>query len=790
MPVATLATLESLRSELVNSKYYLNVRSGFMAPVTLHCSYGDSGESVSFYIFDGSEKFNLAGSSVSIHGTRRDGANFGPFSCTTSDTNRVTFTLTSTMTAVEGGGIAEFVISKSGSTVGTANFGILVEKAVFPNGVAYDSDPSVYQDILRYVQTSEASINSRISNIVAQAGDDNTEIVDARLDAENTVTYPTLKDRLDAEYDNTVDYMEDSIGGKPFTWVIGSLNTSNGQEIVSTMAIRSSFYKASDELSAYNPSNRNIMVFEYDNAKGFIQRRNGSTLTDMYWDLDSRTEYIRVVMSEATTVTSAKDIYDGFVMLTDVNAYYPRLLNTIAESNDANTAKTARELKRVETANRSKWAINHTNLRTMQSYDINNAAPISICTDGYNFLYDFDIEDYKNQEDHVYYVSPNGRSNWDGLSEGTPKLLSDFLDTSNAVCANNTTIILLDGVYRDIANGINSSKSTIPRNYNLIAKNPGKAILAHIGAVLTWTKDSTYTNCYRTSRSNVLKCVQLIDDEFIMLTNASSLSECDSTQGTWYLDSNTTLYAHLFFDKTPDYYTFFPLLQYYAPVIEVKNTSQNTSLYMEGIVCLGGRHSTAYISNSSSYTTVNFYAKDCQFIGAYSPDASYDGISILGGNAYFVNCKAMYSSKDGFNYHAANGKTCKFIEIDCVGAYNGTDGNATIANNNGSTAHDGCTGVRINGAYYCNNGPNVSDVHTNTRTYTLNCVAFDSLSATDTQFYKSDYNCGQAGATMYVHNCVGYGSKCSAYCAADATLDITNCDFETEPAGNGTIIVH
>jgi hypothetical protein len=40
-------------------------------------------------------------------------------------------------------------------------------------------------------------LDARIDNIVANAGSSNTEIVDARYDSINNVTYPTLKDRLD-----------------------------------------------------------------------------------------------------------------------------------------------------------------------------------------------------------------------------------------------------------------------------------------------------------------------------------------------------------------------------------------------------------------------------------------------------------------------------------------------------------------------------------------------------------------------------------------------------------------
>lgn len=195
MATVTLATLQNMRKELVNSKYYLNIRSGYMAPVTLHCSYGDSGETVTFYIFDGGDELDLTGAVVSVHGTRRDGANFGPFSCTV-DSNSVSFELQSTMTAVEGGGIAEFTITKNSSTIGTCNFGIMVEDAVFPNGVAYDSDPSVYQDILAYIQemTATSTYELRTSFTSALAAEASAR---ASADATNASNINTQKGRID-----------------------------------------------------------------------------------------------------------------------------------------------------------------------------------------------------------------------------------------------------------------------------------------------------------------------------------------------------------------------------------------------------------------------------------------------------------------------------------------------------------------------------------------------------------------------------------------------------------------
>lgn len=196
MSTFTMATLESVRGEIFHSKYYLNIRSGYMAPVTLHCSYGDSGETVSFYIFDGTEKLDLTSAVASVHGTRIDGADFGPFACTISDGNKVSFTLDSAMTAVEGSAIAEIVITSGGATIGTCNFGILIENAVFPNGVAYDNDPAVYQNILKYVQTMAANTKSELRT--EYLGKISSE-ASARQSADNTInnTISTLSQRVE-----------------------------------------------------------------------------------------------------------------------------------------------------------------------------------------------------------------------------------------------------------------------------------------------------------------------------------------------------------------------------------------------------------------------------------------------------------------------------------------------------------------------------------------------------------------------------------------------------------------
>lgn len=363
MATATLATLETLRSELVNSRYYLNIRSGYMAPVTLHCSYGDSGESVTFYIFDGSDKLSLDGSAASVHGTRIDGAVFGPIACQTED-NKVTFNITSEMTAVEGSAIAEIVITKGSTTVGTCNFGILIENAAFPNGVSYDTDPSVYMNILKYVQTipaslegsftrrinsevnsrtagddylksriaaeegarqsADAALSSRIDNIVSPSGaaPSATEVTDARTAFDGAVysnlgtAIRTVTGDLDADRDKMMSY-----GGNlldPTKITAGYyINTSNGNLVAYDTYYTSDFMPvtpgtvysmvsltSASSYTVYTPVTNGEYAF-YTASKTFI---SGGTRTASSYTMTapSNAKYIRI--SKVYTDGSNKDI--------------------------------------------------------------------------------------------------------------------------------------------------------------------------------------------------------------------------------------------------------------------------------------------------------------------------------------------------------------------------------------------------------------------------------------------------------------------------------------------------
>lgn len=220
---------------IVTRKNTLNLQPGISAPVVVHVSQGDQGYPIEFYLINGDETYPIpSGVTISVFGTRIDGSHFGPYACTISGNIKITFTLAAAVTMYPGSSMAEVTLTNSsGEVVGSANFVFMVEQCTIPNGVTYSNDPSVYQDILRYVQTSnstavtnavtnaktytdnkvaaeattraaaDTALGGRIDNLVVAAGGSNiTEVVDARVTFGGT-SKTTLKARLDTflEYD-------------------------------------------------------------------------------------------------------------------------------------------------------------------------------------------------------------------------------------------------------------------------------------------------------------------------------------------------------------------------------------------------------------------------------------------------------------------------------------------------------------------------------------------------------------------------------------------------------------
>ena len=75
--------------------------------------------------------------------------------------------------------------------------------------VEYTSSQTV-KDKLDALTTEDARIDGRISNIVTNAGTNNTEIVDARVAASDGAAKTTLKDRIDTDYNQLSSEIENT----------------------------------------------------------------------------------------------------------------------------------------------------------------------------------------------------------------------------------------------------------------------------------------------------------------------------------------------------------------------------------------------------------------------------------------------------------------------------------------------------------------------------------------------------------------------------------------------------
>ena len=307
---------------ILNQKRILNLIPKTSAPVTIHVSQGDVGTEIEFTLVKGDELFVNTGSlTASVHGVREDGANFGAFTCTLSGSG-VKFPLHSEMTMVKGSAIAEIVLVDSqGNKVGSANFGIMVEESVFPLGVTYDNDVSVYESILAYVQTipaqvtqdynskinalnaglaneantragADAALGARIDNIIAPSGEapSAAEVTDARV-GWNGKTYTSLGGATRAQSEDVKNGVVGLDSNSVFVLDIANSSSHKASDAVKSMyyvpiqsgsdiiydadALKSIKWNSLLRIGTY--SGAKTAVFNYTNADGVTTTIDVST---------------------------------------------------------------------------------------------------------------------------------------------------------------------------------------------------------------------------------------------------------------------------------------------------------------------------------------------------------------------------------------------------------------------------------------------------------------------------------------------------------------------------------
>lgn len=367
---------------ILNQKRILNLIPKTSAPVTIHVSQGDVGTEIEFTLVKGDELFVDTGSlTASVHGVREDGANFGAFTCTLSGSS-VKFPLHSEMTMVKGSAIAEIVLVDSqGNKVGSANFGIMVEESVFPLGVTYDNDVSVYESILAYVQTipaqvtqdyntkinaetaarqaADSSLNealmteeqsrissddllsTRIDEIIAPSGEapSAAEVTDARIGA-NGKTYSSLGTAIRTQITDIKSALAHGVdnGGLIIYLNLGEYITTNGVITPTTEDWACTNYIDISSLRTLNIKTTKASVYNcfFDSEKEYISSfyvNNGDNTINIpqnakYIVMSGETVYMKQMFIEGALVQDINDLYSK---VEKINSNVVILQHTIAK---------------------------------------------------------------------------------------------------------------------------------------------------------------------------------------------------------------------------------------------------------------------------------------------------------------------------------------------------------------------------------------------------------------------------------------------------------------------------
>lgn len=122
-----------------------------------------------------------------------------------------------------------------------------------------------------------------------------------------------------------------------------------------------------------------------------------------------------------------------------------------------------------------------------------------------------------------------------------------------------------------------------------------------------------------------------------------------------------------------------------------------------------------------------------------------------------------------------------FLEVGCSGYFNGSLDENT--NNNGSTAHDGVKGIRVDCVYESNRGPNVVEVNPGTETWNFDVTVGGSIAGAPATTQHTDFRVGTE-ARQWLHNCTGgAGSSYGAVATGDGIIlkrntTLTEADLE------------
>lgn len=418
----------------------------------------------------------------------------------------------------------------------------------------------------------------------------------------------------------------------------------------------------------------------------------------------------------------------------------------------------------IVTKNRKLDLIRKSNPYTLSKYShsdvpLNPGLNVNVYKDGHSFYTDFIKDSFINTSKKTYYISSYGDDTSDGLSR-----ITSFKTLDKAISAAdiNDTIVICEGIYgREMLQSVKK----INKSINIIGTGDVKIFY---GDKLTYSKVEGYNNIYKTTQSNVTDIVDITThDEGYKYYKASSLQEVENTKGSYYIDG-TTINVHTLTSREPNNNVFVLVNDNF---FNLENATANTNIYIENIKLYGGVSGTLSISKTQTSELIVCLDNVWMLHAGLGGNA----LNAVSGKIVLHKCKAMYSDANGFAYSYGNTSTdCYFIEIDCIGANNGSI-NGKFA---GSVVNNAAKGYRINSTYYNNHGPNIYDNGSATKTINLGCNSYDSGYTKDT-LNNLDYLIEGTGAEALMDECILFGSTININSATGTKLIVKNSQYDT-----------
>ena len=301
-----------------------------------------------------------------------------------------------------------------------------------------------------------------------------------------------------------------------------------------------------------------------------------------------------------------------------------------------------------------------------------------------------------------YVDSEKADNSGDGLSWANAKR-----DIGSAQALTPDIVLIKSGFYGRLKN---FDSFTTGKDISFIAV--GGKVTTGIIAEGVWTKEGTATNVYKftyiAGYTNVAnwtwdRAKRTTQGAPQRYTNVTSIAACDAAPGSKYSISGI-VYVHAIDSR--DLIIHGDEIINTIPLSEVPTITYtgNHKVYLKDIEFWGGTGGHFKLqSDSTAWVGSSFYGENCAYNA--NNDGNANGFACTDVAVCInVNSEASGNRRDGFNYHnylggsaGSQGVAPNFVEIDCQSHGNGLGGSE--GNNQGSTAHEDCTGFRLGGDY-------------------------------------------------------------------------------------------